>query len=224
MVVVAFPPVSDADDYGLLAVGGDLEVESLLLAYRNGIFPWPSDEQYEQDFIPWYAPPKRALLFLEEFRLSRSLEKALKRNEFTFSVNTNCPRVIAECAQASNRRGSSGTWITEAMVQAYTDLHYAGYCHSVECYRDKELVGGLYGVSIGGMFAGESMFYKETNASKLALCWLVSFLKQQKVHWIDCQQLTPLFETLGAREISRDEFMSLLEKEVDRSVRLFENP
>ena len=211
MTVLEFPSVEEADEDGVLCVGGDLEVESLLLAYRSGIFPWPVSAKYP---IVWFAPPKRALLFLDDVHISRSL--ARKRDDTcTFHIDRDFPEVIRACAAAKNRRLGPGTWITPAMVEAYIELHRRGWCHSVECWIDGELAGGLYGVSIGKFFAGESMFYRKPNASKLALWYLTEWLREQGAEWIDCQQLTPLLKSFGAREVSRAEFMELLRTAVE---------
>lgn len=208
MAISNFPPVEYADEYGLLAVGGDLEVESLLCAYRSGVFPWPL---LGGEDIPWFAPPKRALLFIDEYRVPRSLRKIIDQQIFDVVVDRDTPAVIRECAVSTKRKDSGATWITTEMIEAYTALYRAGYCHSVESYIGERLVGGLYGVSIGGMFAGESMFYLEPNASKVAFHHLVELLKAEGAKWIDCQQLTPLLKSFGAREVPRSEFMRLLE-------------
>lgn len=218
MAIEAFPPLETADEYGLLALGGDLSVESLLLSYRNGIFPWPTSEV---DLIPWFAPKLRCILKLENFHISKSLLKLSKRGIYTFAVNRDFPAVIKYCANVSNRTGESGTWITQGMIDAYIDLHKAGYAHSIECYRKSSLVGGLYGVSIGHMFAGESMFHLESNTSKLSLLYLVELLRLKDVKWIDCQQLTPLLASFGAEVIFRDEFMKMLGKAVGKRGNLF---
>lgn len=206
MVIKAFPDHSSADETGLLAIGGDLEIDSLLLAYRNGIFPWPLDEH----LLTWFSPPQRAVLFLNEFHLSRSLKKALSRSAATIRVNTEFAQVIEACSRLDNRSGQLGTWITAEMIEAYIAFHHAGYAHSIEVFDGPGLVGGLYGVSIGQTFAGESMFFRHSNASKLALCFLVSQLQEQGVEWIDCQVMTPLFKSFGARTISREEFLPMV--------------
>jgi leucyl/phenylalanyl-tRNA--protein transferase len=205
MVIKAFPPVELADEYGLLAVGGDLEIPSLLLAYRSGIFPWPMRGEKR---IPWFAPPKRALIYLNEFSPPRSLIKASGR--FELGVNLAFPQVVRACGEF--RQG--GTWITEEIEAAYLDLYTAGFAHSVESYLNGELVGGVYGVSIGGLFTGESMFYRESNASKVALWALIEFLKAQGVPWIDCQVMNPHLASLGAVEIPRAQFMEMLAQQI----------
>jgi leucyl/phenylalanyl-tRNA---protein transferase len=212
MVVEAFPPVDAADEYGLLAIGGDLDVDSLLLAYKSGVFPWP----IERRILTWFAPPRRAILRLEDFHVPRSLKREFKRREWTFSIDQAFPEVIKACAQSKNRKGQRGTWIIPPMVKAYLDLHRSGYAHSVECWFQGELSGGLYGVALGRMFAGESMFYNRPNASKLAVCHLVEELKRQEVEWLDCQVMTPLFKSFGAVEVTREDFMKMLAQALRR--------
>lgn len=213
-MIEAFPPVELADEYGLLAVGGDLEVPSLLLAYRSGIFPWPIEGIRE---IPWFSPPERFLLFFSDLRISRSLRKAIKGCRYTLSADLAFERVIRACAKV-RRKDQRGSWITDRMVRAYCDLHRAGYAHSIECWDGAELVGGLYGVGIGGMFAGESMFYLRPYASQFALIGLIGVLQRRGSPWIDCQQETPFFAGFGARAVPREEFLALLR------TRLEENP
>ncbi|MCB0359026.1 MAG: leucyl/phenylalanyl-tRNA--protein transferase, partial [Bdellovibrionales bacterium] len=213
----AFPPLELADENGLLAIGGDLDVATLLLAYRSGIFPWPiADEAV----LTWFSPPQRAVLFLDEVRVSRSLRRALRRTEGVFRLDSDFESVIRRCAEPIHRGDQRGTWITEPMIEAYIDLHRAGHAHSVECWLGGELVGGLYGVAIGGMFAGESLFFRVPNASKMCLAVLVHYLRAKGVGWIDCQQMTPLLEGFGAREVPRMEFVALLQQAVDRPLKL----
>lgn len=207
MVIEQFPPVEEADDEtGLLAIGGDLEVESLVLAYRSGIFPWPVDEE----LLTWFAPKKRAVLFFDDFHVSRSLIRFRKTKEYEFKLNTRFEDVINLCAEVVNRGDQRGTWITQEMIPAYIEFHKAGYAHSGEIYYEGELAGGIYGVRIGNMFAGESMFYRQSNASKLALVHLIEWLQVQGITWMDCQNLTPLLEGFGAVEIERGRFMEML--------------
>lgn len=217
MSIVAFPPIGDADEHGLLAVGGDLEPDSLLLAYRSGIFPWPLDEH----ILAWFAPPQRALLFFDRIHIAKSLQKERRRKEFTFAFNRNFEAVVAQCAEMKNRGAQQGTWITEGIQEAYIRLHQLGYCHSIETYHDGELVGGLYGVSIGSMFAGESMFYRRPNASKLALLHLCDYLQSRGATWLDCQVMTPHLKQFGAIEVPRDEYMNLLRTAIRKKMRLF---
>ncbi|MCB0329569.1 MAG: leucyl/phenylalanyl-tRNA--protein transferase [Bdellovibrionales bacterium] len=206
MVVTHFPPTHLADEHGLLAVGGDVEVESLLLAYRQGIFPWPLQE----GLLTWFAPPERAILEVERFMLSRSMKRFLKRHEYSLFINRDFERTILCCQQSANREGQRGTWITDTLVEGYIELFRAGYANSIECYEGEQLVGGLYGVSIGQMFAGESMFHRKDNTSKLCFCFLLEWLRRAEVPWVDCQVLTPLTESFGAHEVPRKEFEQLL--------------
>ena len=209
MTILEFPPIDTADEHGLLAVGGDLDVNSLLLAYRNGIFPWPLSTEY----LTWFAPPHRAILYCDSFNISRSLRKAKKKNWASFAINKNFPAVISACKELTNRPGQEGTWITDAMLDAYCDLYKAGHAHSFECYRDGALVGGLYGVFTEGCFAAESMFYRYPDASKLTLWLLVTYLKKSGCGWLDIQVMTPLLKRLGAIEVERSHFMELLIKQ-----------
>jgi leucyl/phenylalanyl-tRNA--protein transferase len=206
MTIVEFPPVETADDDGLLAFGGDLEPESLLLAYRSGIFPWPIND----GILAWFAPPERAVLFLDEFHVSRSLKRALGRARFTTATNQAFVEVINRCAEVTNRGEQGSTWITPAIRQAYTTLFEMGIAHSFETYSEGELVGGLYGVRVGNFFAAESSFYRMTDASKVAMISLAEYLQKEGISWFDCQVLTPFSESFGAREIPRSDFMKLL--------------
>ena len=204
-----FPPVESADDDGVVAIGGDLHPEMLREAYRNGIFPWPVED------LPllWFAPPRRALLFLDEFHISRRLARQLRSEPFEIRFDTNFAAVIRACAAA--RVDAEGTWITDDMIEAYIRLHELGEAHSVEAWRDGELAGGLYGVSWRGYFAGESMFHHATGASKAALVGLVERLRERDCPWIDVQMMTPIFASFGAREVSRTEFMGLLREALE---------
>ncbi|MEO8344431.1 MAG: leucyl/phenylalanyl-tRNA--protein transferase [Betaproteobacteria bacterium] len=198
-----FPPLSAAlaEPNGLLAAGGDLSPERLVAAYRRGIFPWYSAGQP----ILWWSPDPRMVLFVDEFQTSHSLVKRVRRREYEIRVDTAFRDVIEACA-AAPRKGQRGTWITEEMVDAYCELHRRGMAHSVESWRDGVLCGGLYGMAIGRVFFGESMFARETDASKMALVHLVATLRQQGVPLIDCQQETAHLRSFGARPISRTQF------------------
>lgn len=204
----AFPPVRSAlkEPNGLLAAGGDLSPERLLEGYRRGIFPWFS----EGDPILWWSPDPRMVLFPAEFKISRSLGKTLRNRRYEARFDSAFEQVIASCA--APRKGEPGTWIGQAMVEAYLELHRLGYAHSVETWIAGDLAGGLYGVAMGGVFFGESMFSRVRDASKIALAALVAHLKAAGFGLIDCQMHTRHLETLGAREIPRAQFSRLLEE------------
>jgi leucyl/phenylalanyl-tRNA--protein transferase len=220
MVIKGFPPVSEADEYGLLAIGGDLEVESLLLAYSNGIFPWPIDDLN----LTWFAPPRRAVLFLDDFHCSKSLRRSINKTDRTFSINRRFDEVISRCAETINRPGERGTWITDQIQEAYCKLHLEGFAHSFECYNREELIGGVYGVSVGGVFAAESMFYREDDASKMTLQYMVQYLGAQNVPWIDAQVLNPFLKSMGFKEIPRARYMKLLQERLSAPTLKFPAP
>lgn len=201
-----FPPVHLAEPDGLLAIGGDLSRERLLLAYRHGIFPW-----YEGAHILWWCPDPRFVLFPNELKVSKSMQQLLKRHAFTFTINKAFPAVIDHC-KTIKRPGQDGTWITPAVEAAYIGLHKDGYAHSAEVWLNNELVGGLYGIRMGKVFFGESMFSKMSNASKYAFISYVQILKAEGVQLIDCQVHTEHLESLGARMIDRNDFIALLDK------------
>ena len=203
---LTFPDPMTAEDTGLLAVGGDLSVERLLLAYRSGIFPWYS----EGDPIMWFSPDPRLVIFLDNLYVSGTLKKVIKSNIFEVRFDTVFEEVIKRCA-ATDRRGQQGTWITEDMVRAYIRLHDEGYAHSAETFHEGKLVGGLYGVSMGGVFFGESMFYEMSNASKIALYYLVGKLIDWKFDFIDSQVPNDHMRSLGGVEVKRAEFLRMLQ-------------
>ncbi len=213
MIIERFPDVAEADEHGLLAFGGDLDIESLILAYTSGIFPWP----YDETTLAWFAPPKRAVIFLDDFHIATRLTRKLKQRPFELAMDTNFQEVVTRCAELKNRGTQSGTWITQGMIEAYHQLFDAGFCHSFEAYQDGALVGGLYGVQLGAYFAAESSFFRVTNASKAAMCHVAQYLRQSGITWFDCQVLTPFSESFGAREIPRAEFMTLLAEALNRS-------
>lgn len=190
----------------VVATSDDVWPELLIDAYEHGIFPWPSESG---EPIPWCSPKKRALLFFSELKIPRSLERARKSTTLHFTRDKAFASVIEACAEQP-RPGQAGTWIIPEMLRAYKDLHRAGRAHSVEAWRGDELVGGIYGVDSGGAFSAESMFYREANASKLALLELIDRLKEKGSEWLDIQQLTPHLERLGAREIKRSDFLRRL--------------
>lgn len=210
---IEFPPVHLADENGLLGVGGDPTVENLLEAYKRGIFPWPWSEEY----VAWFAPDCRAVLDFSTMHISRTLKKFLKHNPFTVRIDTAFEQVIENCKSAPNRKKQKGSWITPALQKGYCDLHRNGHAHSFEVFKDQVLVGGLYGVSLGRYFSGESMFHLEDNASKVALVAAVRFLSGFGVTWMDCQVINHLTEKFGAEEVFRDEFMTLLSRDVHKT-------
>jgi len=206
-----FPPVETAlkNPNGLLCAGADLSAERLLAAYRRGIFPWYSGDEP----ILWWSPDPRMVLFCDELKVSRSLAKNTRNKGFEVRIDSAFSNVIKACA--GPRKGESGTWLGKPMQAAYLALHRAGHAHSFETWQDGKLVGGLYGVAIGRMFYGESMFSSQTDASKVALVALVEDLRRRNMPLIDCQQRTPLLASLGAREIPRREFLRRVAALVD---------
>lgn len=200
-----FPPVQYASEEGIIAIGGDLSVERLLLAYRSGIFPWFN----EGEPIVWYSPDPRMVLFPEKLKVSRSMKQLIKSDKFTVTFNKDFAGVIANCKDIY-REGQGGTWITEEMQQAYINFHNKSYAKSVEVWQHDELVGGLYGIDLGSVFCGESMFSKVSNTSKLAFIMLVESLKKQRYKLIDCQVYTDHLASFGAEEIPRSEFLKYL--------------
>ncbi|GAB3015858.1 leucyl/phenylalanyl-tRNA--protein transferase [Bowmanella dokdonensis] len=205
------PQLALTDPNGLLAFGGDLSVPRLLLAYRNGIFPWFS----EGEPILWWSPDPRGILELHDFVCSRSLARLARSGRYRVSLNHSFDEVIQACATIP--RGSQGTWITARMIQAYQTFHRSGHAHSVEVWDNDMLVGGLYGVSVGSVFCGESMFHRQSNTSKLALYFLVEHLKKHGFTFIDCQLQNPHLRSLGAREIPRKAFLQRLHQAVNTS-------
>jgi leucyl/phenylalanyl-tRNA---protein transferase len=207
---IIFPPPQLAGKTGLLAVGGDLSEERLLLAYSLGIFPWYSEDEP----ILWWSPDPRFVLYPGEIRISKSLEKVIKRGVFDVTFDAAFGQVIKLCALAG-RRESEGTWIVPDMVDSYSKLHESGYAHSVEAWKDGALAGGLYGVSLGRCFFGESMFTLENNASKVAFACLVQYLEENSFGLIDCQVSTGHLRRFGAREIPRSLFLKELRKALE---------
>jgi leucyl/phenylalanyl-tRNA---protein transferase len=207
---LAFPPARFASESGLLAVGGDLSVPRLLLAYQMGIFQWYSEEEP----IMWWSPDPRLVLYPEKLLVSRSLQKVIRQKRFSVSLDQSFGDVIRACAREGSRR-EEGTWITDEMIAAYQRLHEAGYAHSVEVWRGRELAGGLYGVSLGKVFFGESMFTRISNASKVALVALAEQLAHWEFELIDCQQSTNHLKRLGALEIPRGRFLDALARTME---------
>ena len=200
----------------VVAIGEDLRVETLRDAYRHGIFPWPHDEVP----LPWFSPRRRTVILFDELHVGRTLRKAQKRADFTYTIDRAFADVIRECA-STPRPEQDGTWIGPSIIEAYTRFHAAGDAHSVEVWRGEELVGGLYGIDAGGVFTGESMFHRETDASKLALLFLIDHLRTRGATWLDCQVMTPHMEAVGAREITRARFLDMLAAAQEKGIRLF---
>lgn len=205
---IIFPSVQFANEDGLLAIGGDLSVERLSLAYKSGIFPWFN----EGEPIIWYSPDPRMVLFPTDLKISKSMKQIIRKNEFSITFNQHFADVISNCKNVF-RAGQGGTWITNNMQQAYIELHKKGIAKSVEVWLNNELVGGLYGIDLGHIFCGESMFSKVSNASKMAFIYLVQKLEKEDYTLIDCQVYNNHLASLGAKEIPRNEFLKYLNKE-----------
>jgi leucyl/phenylalanyl-tRNA--protein transferase len=201
-----FPDPRTANDHGLVAIGGDLSVERLRLAYRSGIFPWTVNP------ISWWSPDPRGIFEWEQFHVPHSLAKFMRKEPFQITMDRAFRQVMEACAAPAP--GREGVWITPEFIDAYTRLHEAGDAHSVECWRAGELVGGIYGVCVGGLFAGESMFHRATNASKVALCHLVAHLRARGFALFDIQMITPATRQLGAVEIPREGYLKRLKTAV----------
>ena len=206
--VFYFPSVNDATSEGILAVGGDLSSERLLLAYKSGIYPWfnPSEP------ILWWAPSSRMVLFFEDLIISKSMRNILNRNVFKVTFNQDFKAVISNC-RSIKREGQNGTWISDEMIEAYCKLHKLGIAKSVEVWQNEELVGGLYGIDLGNVFCGESMFSKVSNASKVAFISLANQLKKDNYKVLDCQVYNKHLESLGCIEIDREDFMKILNED-----------
>ncbi|WP_430614983.1 leucyl/phenylalanyl-tRNA--protein transferase [Flavobacterium sp. JP2137] len=200
-----FPELSQTHESGILALGGDLSPQRLLLAYQSGIFPWFEDGEP----ITWWAPDPRMVLFLDELKVSKSMRNILNRGAFKVTFNREFEKVINHC-QGVKRQGQNGTWITDDMIEAYCELHRQKRAMSVEVWQNEQLVGGLYGVDLGQLFCGESMFSLVSNASKVAFIALVHELRQKNYQLLDCQVYNDHLDSLGAREIPRSEFMRIL--------------
>jgi leucyl/phenylalanyl-tRNA--protein transferase len=205
-----FPPVEDTLDDGLLAMGGNLSSERILLAYKKGIFPW-----YDGDIPLWWCPNPRFILLPEEIVISKSMKTLLKRNTFEFTINQHFSGVINAC-KSVERKGQDGTWIKPEVVETYSALHKQGFAHSAEVWENGTLVGGLYGIKMGKVFFGESMFSLKSNASKYAFIKYVEVLKSEGIQLIDCQVYTEHLESLGAKMILREQFLHLLDYLLDK--------
>jgi leucyl/phenylalanyl-tRNA---protein transferase len=206
---IVFPDVKMADDDGLLAIGGDLSTERLLLAYKNGIFPWYNEDEP----ICWWSPNPRFVLLPAELKVSKSMQTVLNNGSFRFTINKAFDKVITNC-KSIKRKHEDGTWIQQEIIDAYTRLHQLGFAVSAEAWKNGELVGGLYGVLLGNVFFGESMFSTESNASKFAFINFIKHLQKQNIKLIDCQIYTAHLESLGARMMDRKLFCEILAKEV----------
>ena len=208
---LAFPDPSYAEEEGILAIGGDLSIDRLVLAYANGIFPWYN----EGSPILWWSPDPRMVLFPDRFKVSKSMKQLVRSSKYSCTFDKDFDKVIHKCADIP-RKNQENTWITRKMLKAYSNLHKAGYAHSVETWFENKLVGGLYGVSLGKAFYGESMFYDMRDASKFALYHLVSLLQKWDFELIDAQQDTEHLRRLGAISIPRNEFLDMLETAVTK--------
>ena len=200
-----FPSPEQASDEGIVAVGGDLKPERVMLAYRKGIFPWFESD----DFLLWWSPDPRMVLFPDQVKISKSMRAVLRKKQFEVTFNNAFDDVVEACAKVK-RFGQNGTWITPGLMEVYSTLHTQGHAHSVEVWEEGVLVGGLYGIDLGTVFCGESMFSKANNASKVALISLAKELKKNKYKLIDCQVPTQHLASMGAESISRSEFLTYL--------------
>ena len=200
-----FPSPEQASAEGIVAVGGDLQPERVMLAYRKGIFPWFESD----DFLLWWSPDPRMVLFPDRLKVSKSMRTVLRKKQFEVTFNKAFDQVVEDCAKVK-RFGQNGTWITPGLMEVYSSLHTQGHAHSVEVWEEGSLVGGLYGIDLGTVFCGESMFSKSSNASKVALIFLVKELKKNKYELIDCQVPTQHLASMGAEPISRTEFLTFL--------------
>jgi len=216
MAILEFPNPRHSTPEGIVALGGDLEPESLMLAYSQGIFPWP----IEGIPMAWFCPPERGILEWDRLHVPRSLARAQRRRGFRFTIDQAFESVIQECA-TQPRPDQPGTWITSEMKKAYCKLHRLGHAHSIEVWKEDRLVGGVYGVDGGGTFGGESMFHKEPDASKLAILFLMEHLNSRGLNWLDIQVLTPHMEALGARVVSRSKFLGMLTQTRSLDLKLF---
>ncbi|MCA1762382.1 MAG: leucyl/phenylalanyl-tRNA--protein transferase [Cryomorphaceae bacterium] len=212
---MAFPPADHADESGLLAIGGELREDWIILAYQSGIFPWFN----EGDPVQWWSPDPRILLHVDDVKIQKSMRPLLNSGDYEFKLDTSFEDVISKCAEIP-RHGQNGTWITEHMIDAYSRLHDIGIAHSAEVWHEGVLIGGLYGLSLGNMFFGESMFSDKPNASKLALIRFCSWLKGKGFEWIDCQIYSRHLERMGARTVSRAAFLDLLDDALEEKTRV----
>jgi leucyl/phenylalanyl-tRNA--protein transferase len=216
MPVLEFPDPSSASEEGIVALGGDLHPQTLLLAYAHGIFPWP----IQGIPLAWFSPAQRAVVEFDALHIPKSLAKERRRARFSFTIDRAFERVIESCAKTP-RPGQDGTWITAPMKKAYVEMHRLGHAHSVEAWEGEVLAGGIYGMDCGGAFAAESMFYSRPYASKLALLHLIEHLRGRGLSWLDIQVMTPHMKALGAVEIPRDAFLARLRRARSERLKLF---
>jgi len=207
-MAVIFPPLETATPEGLLAVGGNLDVETLLTAYKQGIFPWPISNDSP---LTWFSPDPRGILEIKNFHISKSFQRFLKKSPYTIRFNENFKEVIQNCA-LTKRSHEEGTWISQEIIDGYTNLFNAGYAYCIEVYLEEKLVGGLYGTCIGEIISGESMFHHADNASKVAVCSLVEILKRNSISWFDTQMVTPIISSFGGYQIPRSQYVKMLKK------------
>ena len=205
--MIEFPPVEQANENGLLAIGGDLEIETLVSAYSQGIFPWPMGKDYP---LTWFSPDPRGILCWEHLHIPRSLKKIIRKNIFDINYNHDFETIIWACADRVD------TWLTKHMISAYIKMFRAQLAYCVGCYQQGKLVGGLYGVRINNFVSAESMFYRQNNASKVALIWLMEHLQKEKINWLDTQMTTEVVASLGGYSISRKEFMTKLKEVISQ--------
>lgn len=207
---VVFPPVESASPEGLLAIGGQLDEQTLLSAYSQGIFPWPISFDSP---MTWFSPDPRGVLYTDDFHLQKSFKKFLKKSNWTLRLNDSFEQVILGCANTS-RKHEKGTWIDQRIIEGFTNLFNLGFAYSIGVFEGEDLIGGLYGVQIGRFVSGESMFHLKSNASKVALSGLMYFLKKHKINFLDTQMVTPIIENLGGQNISREVYLKELSKNI----------
>jgi leucyl/phenylalanyl-tRNA--protein transferase len=210
MAILKFPPLNTADENGLLGIGGDFDLESLVLAYSHGIFPWPINDEFP---LAWFSPDPRGILRFSDLHVSKSLKKFLKNNPYTITFNQDFRAVIMNCAGVK-RKDNQGTWITNELMEAYINLFNNQLAYSVEVYLGEKMVGGLYGVWLSNFVSAESMFHLEDNASKVAIVFLMNKLYELDIDWIDTQMLTPAVEQMGGIYITRSEFIEKLQSQL----------
>lgn len=203
-----FPSVDNANEDGLLAIGGSLDVDTLITAYKNGIFPWPVEDGYP---MTWFAPDPRGIIDIKDFKISKSLTKFLKNTTYKVTFNYDFEQIITRCS-VIKRKHESGTWIYQDIINAYTELFNQGLAYTVAVFENDKIIGGLYGVCIGEIISGESMFHKKDNASKMALVYLIQKLREKNIKFIDTQMVTPIIESFGGKNIHRSEFMKRIEQ------------